>query len=288
MSNQHYLKGRWKKGTERQNQYHKSKDYYIQEVPISSREALESNQSQLESSKADPVPNESYLLFPGELYEYSERTNRTDLFEVRNGLQITKKPSLLTLDSKGNQSLNVIGRYYSPKENDIVIGIVTGKMSETYKIDIGTYANAFLNKKEIDGNKNSKLEYEIGDLVLCKGFSINKNDTPQLTCLNGKQKEVENYCDMAFGKLANGTIYPIDINKVPLLSKRSAIIKTIKEKLKGTVSVSLCVGDNGRMWINCDKINMIKKVYQVLNESMKKKNEEMNISIDIDKLLSLN
>lgn len=265
MSHQQYQKGKRKKTSDKSNQFHTEKAYYIQEV------AIEPEQSALS--------NDKYLFFPGELYEYSEGLMRTDLFEIINSLQTTKRPAVLTIDCHKNQTLNVIGRYYSPKVNDLVIGVIEGKLSDAYKVDIGTYCNALLNKKEIDGNKNAKNEYEIGDLVLSKVISINKNDSPQLTCLNEKKKAVVNYWEMPLGRLSNGTIYSIALSDVALLSKSNDTIKKIKQQKDFICTI--CVGSNGRIWINCTQLDKIHKIYKVISLSLKQKIED----IEIDSLL---
>ena len=61
------------------------------------------------------------------------------------------------------------GNYYSPKENDIVIGIISQKSYEIYRVNILASKEASLNSIDFQGaTRKSKHNLNVGDIVFAK------------------------------------------------------------------------------------------------------------------------
>lgn len=241
---------------------------------------------------SDPVPisqplveKEHYLFYPGEIYKYDSDKINNSVFKVKNGNLLSKKTSLL-FTSNNNESIS-IGKIYTPRENDIVLGIVTQKFSESYRIDIGAYTNAILNKVNTEGNKNSKLDAEVGDLLLCKIISINPNDAPSLSTQKIKNRnELNVFCEFDLGKLKEGNIYDLPLGQIQYLNKTNPAIK----KIKSNINCKIVACNNGKIYINTDNYNTeaIPLIYELIVESLKTKNKDISNDIIINRLNELN
>lgn len=241
---------------------------------------------------SDPVPinqplaeREHYLLYPGEIYKYDSDKLNNSVFKIKNGNLLSKKTSFL-FPSNNNESIT-IGKIYTPRENDIVLGVVTQKFSESFRIDIGAYTNAILNKANTEGNKNSKLDAEVGDLLLCKVISVNPNDAPLLSTQKIKNRnELNVFCEFDLGKLKEGNIYDLPLGQIQYLTKSNPTIK----KIKSNILCKIVACNNGKIYINTDNYNTeaIPLIYELIVESLKNENKDISNDIIINRLNELN
>ena len=250
-------------------------------------------QEEIEPQEEKPkIEYDKYLFYPGEQYDYEENLFNEEIFKFKNGNLLAKKPILLYKSIENSNIENIenpieennknnnkndfyisIGKIYNPSINDIVVGIVTQKFSDFYKIDIGTYTNAMLFKINTEGNKNSKLEAEVGDIIIAKVISVNPNDCPLLSTENPKNKiNVLTFCDINLGKVIGGTYFNIPIGKVKYLNKHNSNLKT----LKTSVNFNICIGNNGRVYINNSDNNVliISSIYKIILKCLEKENVE--------------
>ena len=246
-------------------------------------------EEEIEPQEEKPkIEYDKYLFFPGEQYDYEEDLFNEEIFKFKNGNLLTKKPILLykAIENSNNENIEnpteennknkndfyiSIGKIYNPSINDIVVGIVTQKFADFYKIDIGSYTNAMLLKVNTDGNKNSKLEAEVGDIIIAKVISVNPNDCPLLSTENPKNKiNVLTFCDINLGKVIGGTYFNIPIGKVKYLNKHNTNLKT----LKNNVNFNICIGNNGRVYINNSDNNVliISSIYKIILKCLEKEN----------------
>lgn len=255
----------------------------------------ENNESQERNSE---IQYDKYLFYPGEQYDYEEDLFNEEIFKLKNGNLLTKKPVLL-YKSKENESdeklenpkeennknkndiFISIGKIYNPSINDIVVGVITQKFSDFYKVDIGTYINAILFKVNTEGNKNSKLEADVGDIIIAKVISVNINDCPSLSTQNPKNKNnILTFCDVNLGKMSGGNYFNIPIGKVKYFTKHNSTLKS----LKNFVSFNICIGNNGRVYIkhgenyNKDGNNavIISSIYKIILKCLEKENAQIS------------
>jgi exosome complex RNA-binding protein Rrp4 len=215
------------------------------------------------------------LLFPGEPYEFNENLLHYDAFGYHNGNLISKRCGKLLMDSDSKKSkeneddlYKSIGRYYSPRVDDFVIGIITQKSSEYYKLDIGTYTYATLNSFDFNGaTRKSKPNLNVGDILYARVSKLNKFDSPIISCISDINTKDWASGESFFGELKGGIIY-----EFPKRNTWNIINGYAINRITDYVTLDICIGFNGKMWIKSDKSN---EIYKILIDSVSKNKDEI-------------
>lgn len=233
--------------------------------------------------KTEQIPENhtKILLFPGEPYEFNEKLVHYDAFGYSNGSLTSKRCALLLCDNQTNKPVESateeiyrsVGRYYSPKVNDFVIGTIVQKTSEFYKLDIGTYTYAMLNSKDFEGaTKKTKPNLNLGDAVFSRVLKTNKYDTPILSCISDFENKTWSSGESFFGNLKSGNIF--DFPKIQAWRFYSDEFYAVN-RLTDVVQFEIAVGMNGRIWINSDTNENIFNIYKVLMKSLTLSKDEI-------------
>ena len=78
---------------------------------------------------------------------------------------------------------------YTPSVGDLVIGMVTAKLSELYRVDIGCHQNASLPLSGFEGaTKKNKPSLDVGSVVFARVLVANKDMEPELVCFDSNNK----------------------------------------------------------------------------------------------------
>ncbi|EDO36096.1 predicted protein [Nematostella vectensis] len=139
---------------------------------------------------------------------------------------------------------------YVPVKDERVIGIISNRGGESYKVDIGTSNPATLSSLAFEGaTKRNKPNLQIGDLVYCRLSIANKDMEPELDCTDGSGKST------GLGPLSGGFMFNCSLGLTRKLLNKDFILL----KLLGKYFPFECtVGLNGRVWINAKTtINII-------------------------------
>jgi exosome complex RNA-binding protein Rrp4 len=218
---------------------------------------------------------QKFLLFPGETYEFNEHLLHYEAFGYSNGLLTSKRCGQILVDSttqklvesENEEVYRSIGRYYSPKEDDFVIGTITYKSSEFYKVDIGSYTHAILNSKDFEGaTKKVKPNLNIGDTIFARVEKVNKFDAPVLSCISESDSKTWTSGESFFGVIKDGMVYNFPkIYTWEFMSSENHALT----RLRDFVSFEVCVGYNGKLYINSDNLDNISKIYKILIDTIK-------------------
>jgi len=219
------------------------------------------------------------LLFPGEEYEFDQKLIHYDAFGYSEGNLITKRCGILLTDEKGQakddqneEVFRSLGRYYSPKEDDLVLGIIVQKSAEFYKIDINSYTSAILNTKDFEGaTKKTKPNLNLGDLIFARVSKVNKFDTPMLSCISLHEQKNWASGESYFGVIKGGNLFNFDKLRTWDYFNDSYALN----RLKDVVNYEIIIGFNGRMWIKSDTAEDIYTIYNILTNSNNKSDEEV-------------
>ena len=177
--------------------------------------------------------NKKILLFPGEKYSFNRNLLPYNVFsfKIKTNQLISKKTSLIELNNKKyNENIEYIGKFYYPTIDDVVIGIITMKTLEYYKLDIGSSHESILNSIDFEGaTKSTKPNLNIGDAVFSKVLSINKFNNTYLTCKSEDSKKTWSTGESTFGVLNGGRIYEYNRNYSWILLDNNKIIERLKD-----------------------------------------------------------
>lgn len=89
-----------------------------------------------------------------------------------------------------------------PASNDLVLGIVTARLAEAYRIDLGTHCPATLNFAGFEGStKKNRPNLSVGDVVFARVSVAHKDLEPELVCF-----DTDNQPE-GFGEIKDGMLY---------------------------------------------------------------------------------
>lgn len=170
---------------------------------------------------------------------------------------------------------------YVPNRGENVIGIVTQKSGDLFKVDIGASEQATLSYLAFEGaTKKNRPDVQIGDVVYAKLLVASKDMEPELVCVDSQGKENE------LGVLSSdGMMFTCSLNLVrKLLNPECPLFRLLGRNQ----AYELAAGLNGRIWI---KARSVQETIAVANAILAAEytmfNEMQKLCAKIEKILLL-
>ncbi|XP_066591861.1 exosome complex component RRP40 [Prorops nasuta] len=193
------------------------------------------------------------------------------VYTCKAGVLKKREPSIFYVDSYQKR--------YVPVRGENVIGIVTQKGGDIFKVDIGTSEQASLPFLAFEGaTKKNRPDIEVGDIVFTKLSLASKDMEPELVCVDSHGKEKN------LGPLSSdGMLFNCSINLVrKILNPDFPLLN----ELSKSYQFELACGMNGKVWI---KARSVKHVIAVANAILAAEytpvNQISQLCSDIDKTL---
>lgn len=162
-----------------------------------------------------------------------------------------------------------------------MVGIVTQKSGDIFKVDIGASDQATLSYLAFEGaTKKNRPDVQIGDLVYAKLLVASKDMEPELVCVDSQGKENE------LGVLSSdGMMFTCSLSLVrKLLTSECPLFRLLGRNQ----AYELAAGMNGRIWI---KARSVKETIAVANAILAAEytvpNEMQKLCTRIEKILLL-
>ena len=205
------------------------------------------------------------------------------LFPNRTKINKSKQKDKKEYFNKDKEENSIIptmyyGNYYSAKEGDIVIGIISQKTYDMYRVNIMANKEASLNSIDFEGaTRKTKPNLNVGDVVFARVEKENKYSNVTLTCKSLTNSKGWSTGESTYGELKGGKLY--DYNRylcLKLLDNKDFIhrLKECVEKL------NLKIGYNGRIWIKTQNIQDNPKVFKAIKEGINLNNEEREVFLN--------
>lgn len=208
----------------------------------------------------------------------------TELSELSEGEKVVLGPGLRRdtdgvmvtkcgiLRKKDNRTYWVDNRQkrYIPTRGENVIGTVTAKMGDFFKVDIGGSEQASLSYLSFEGaTKRNRPNVQVGSLIYAKLLVASKDMEPELVCVDGNGKS------MGLGVLPDGGyVFHVPLHLVRrLLSQECNLMKTIGAR----IPFEAAVGMNGRVWVKSQSAEKTISIYQVISSSENLSDETMDL-----------
>ncbi|MEQ2263672.1 Exosome component 3, partial [Xenotaenia resolanae] len=136
---------------------------------------------------------------------------------------------------------------YVPAKGETVIGIVTAKSGDVFKVDYGGSEQASLSYLAFEGaTKRNRPNVQVGDLVFAQFVVANKDMEPELVCIDGSGRA--NGMGV-FG--AAGLLIKVSLGLVRRLLAPHSDLRADLEQL---FPCELVVGMNGRIWVRAASV----------------------------------
>ncbi|XP_036373199.1 exosome complex component RRP40-like [Megalops cyprinoides] len=185
------------------------------------------------------------VLLPGDVFSFESkpeklicgpglRRNGDEILVCKSGILRHKQPNMYWIDSQQ--------RRYVPAKGESVIGIVTAKSGDVFKVDVGGSELASLTYLAFEGaTKRNRPNVQVGDLVYAQFIIANKDMEPELVCIDS--------CGRANGMGvfgAGGLLFKVSLGLVRrLLAPQSEIVKDLEKMFP----FEMAAGLNGRVWV---------------------------------------
>ena len=156
------------------------------------------------------------LILPGESYNFNRNLLSYNVFYYNSKKKdkplISKKTTMLDLNNKKLELASYIGKIYTPKVNDVVIGLITLKTLEFYKLYINSNFEATLNTIDFEGaTRKTRPKLNIGDIVFGRVINENKFYNTIISCRSIEDTKTWSTGESMFGQLIDGRLYDINI-----------------------------------------------------------------------------
>ncbi|XP_058806163.1 exosome complex component RRP40 [Phymastichus coffea] len=161
------------------------------------------------------------------------RTDGANVYACKAGI-LKKRTAVYFVDSYQKR--------YIPSQGENVVGIVTQKAGDIFRVDIGASEPASLSYLAFEGaSKRNRPDVQVGDIVYAKLLVASKDMEPELVCVDSFGKK---------GKLGvlnpNGMLFNCSLSLVrKILKPDCPLFKLLSDELK----FELAVGMNGKIWI---------------------------------------
>merc|ERR1712029_211404 len=201
------------------------------------------------SNKLESTDGLCRVVIPGDLVEEIPDEKKVILGPglTREGVEVRAIKCGL-LKSKGIQGNHPVfwvdthNKRYVPVKGENVLGIVTAKGGDNFRVDIGTAESASLSYLAFESaTKKNRPNVNVGDVVYAKLIVASKDMEPELVCVDGYGKKA------GMGVLEDGGyVFSVSLNTVrKLLSKECVLLQTLGKQ----IPFEIAVGTNGRIWI---------------------------------------
>ncbi|KAM3612130.1 uncharacterized protein V6R79_003323 [Siganus canaliculatus] len=182
---------------------------------------------------AGPVKAEKVVCGPG------LRRSGDRLLVCKSGVLRHKEPNVFWIDSQQKR--------YVPAKGETVIGIVTAKAGDMFKVDCGGSEQASLSYLGFEGaTKRNRPNVQVGDLVFAQFVVANKDMEPELVCMDSSGRA--NGMGVFGG---GGLLFTVSLGLVRrLLSPHSDVLADLQQLFP----CELVLGMNGRVWIRSSSV----------------------------------
>ncbi|XP_023954274.2 exosome complex component RRP40 [Bicyclus anynana] len=160
------------------------------------------------------------------------------VYITKAGILKKKNPHTYWIDSYQKR--------YVPIRGENVIGIVTQKAGDIFRVDIGGSTTAALSFLSFEGaTKKNRPELQVGDIIYAKLVIASKDMEPELVCVDSFGHKGR------LGVLNDGFMFKCPINLVrKILNPKCPLL----DSLKNEWPFEMAAGMNGRIWIKANSM----------------------------------
>ncbi|ORX50484.1 hypothetical protein DM01DRAFT_1337664 [Hesseltinella vesiculosa] len=187
------------------------------------------------------------VVLPGDIIPMEELNSESTLILGpglrQEGDQIVAMKAGILMNAGDRWWIESSQKRYVAATGESVLGIVTAKMGEYYRLDIGTARPAILHQLAFEGaTKRNKPNIGLRSLVYCRVNLANPDMEAELDCVNPTTSKAD-----GFGELKHGFVFSCSLGLCRrLLDPSTAILRLLGEH----IPFELAIGMNGRIWIN--------------------------------------
>lgn len=201
---------------------------------------------------------------------------------IQNGNEVIAFQAGIPVCHKSKFSLKSTQKHYVPLQNDLVIGIVTARLSEFFRVDIGAQTTAVLPLLTgFEGaTKKNRPNWNVGTLIFARVAMAHPDLEPELSCFDPSGKIP---IDL-FGELGGTETHFIKSDsknnqKASILLRTSCnFSRKLQNPSKDSLLSSLgqffafeiAAGANGRIFLEAENSRELSEISQLIHKFEKK------------------
>uniref|UniRef100_A0A8C3CNP9 Exosome complex component RRP40 n=1 Tax=Cairina moschata TaxID=8855 RepID=A0A8C3CNP9_CAIMO len=146
---------------------------------------------------------------------------------------------------------------YVPVKGDQVIGIVTARAGDVFRLDVGGSEQASLSYLAFEGaTKRNRPNVQVGDLIYGQFLVANKDMEPEMVCIDSSGKA------SGMGVIGqDGFLFKVSLGLIrKLLAPKCEII----QELSQLYPFELVLGMNGRIWVKAKTVQQTLIIVNIL------------------------
>uniref|UniRef100_UPI00358E0AD5 exosome complex component RRP40 isoform X1 n=1 Tax=Myxine glutinosa TaxID=7769 RepID=UPI00358E0AD5 len=210
------------------------------------------------------LPNNEALLTPGKELVLGPGLRRDDggtVVATKAGVLRRREPNVYWIDSHQKR--------YVPVRGEMVIGIVTAKSIDLFKVDIGCSEHANLSYLAFEGaTKRNRPNLQVGDLVFTRLLVANKDMEPEVVCVDSAGRA------NGLGQLSgDGFLIHTSLEFCRRLLTPGCLLIA---SLSAVCPCEITVGLNGRVWLRAQALRPAAVAAALLERSNCIETEQMN------------
>ncbi|KAG8775521.1 exosome non-catalytic core subunit rrp40 [Ceratobasidium sp. 428] len=155
-------------------------------------------------------------------------------------------PGILQHTTKGNKWwIDRRASRYSPAAQESVVGYITHRTQDMYRVDIGSAHSATLDALAFEGaTKRNKPNLKVGSVVYARVSLAHKDMEPELECFDASTRKAD-----GFGELKGGFVVTCNLATCRSLLDRNHYLLPL---IGARVPLEIAIGVNGRVWVSSD------------------------------------
>ncbi|XP_067626277.1 exosome complex component RRP40 [Eurosta solidaginis] len=135
---------------------------------------------------------------------------------------------------------------YIPVRGEAVIGVVTAKAGDIFRVDIGAHEQASLSYLAFEAaTKKNRPDVNPGDLLYARLIVAGRDLEPELVCVNSTGKKGK------LGVLTDGFVLNCSLNLARLILREDCpLLRSLTKEMPFEIAVGL----NGRIWLKAKSL----------------------------------
>ncbi|KAG9390137.1 exosome complex component RRP40 [Carpediemonas membranifera] len=195
-------------------------------------------------------------LLPGDTFDPNHavrvRLGRGFAFDPERKVVVTRNTGIVRLLTRKEQDMEVgtvsllnRTRRYVPRVNDVVVGVITDRFANLFRVDIGAQSTATMsNLASNKATKLSPLTLAIGDVVYCRVVAADGDMDAEVT-----MKDPTTSGEGIFGQLKGGYLFYVSRDVTDVLLSRDEEAASLVSRLKECLPPhELALGYNGAVY----------------------------------------
>ena len=209
--------------------------------------------------------NHGLVVIPGDVINKEvEQCNEKEQIKLGPGLffdghdVVVSKSGILRYKKPDTFWVDCYQKRYVPYKGENVVGVITGRQGDVYKVDIGSSDQAFLSYLSFEGStKRNRPNINNGDVVFGRLVSANKDMEPELSCVDSANNKAN-----GMGVIdGDGFLFTVSLNLCRKLLSPDCILLS---ELGNRQAFEIVIGLNGKIVLKCRSNKMVIAIMNII------------------------